>query len=467
MENDSKDVANSISASMKHFEDIKSTVNLQKLVSDLSFGLEIFDFRFMGYDGVIKNSMFKEEIGQINSSNSFKKILQGDIKLKSFFFDERDFVKVMATYYPIYRNNDLIGMIDLSVDVSEYEEMIDLNKKSVLEQRKVDIGNLLKSIEGSIVNNLAVIEEADMDSFLNAHVEFATNIEEISVVNVNNKIIFSSDKKLIGKLSKTTNNTLPGLFTIDGKLIYRTIVKNNTNNTKLILLINAYQYEQNEQELLQTALVTSAIALLFALFIARVMYYSAMEQSRSEKERLEHLVKERTHEIELLSKVDALTGLWNRGYLEEMLDMEFKRARRYKHDISIMVIDLDHFKNVNDTYGHLGGDEVLRQVSSRIKTCVRDTDFVGRYGGEEIVVILPETTIQECESIASKVLKSIAEKPVFFDLESIDVTTSIGISMLDKEHKDQKALFYEADLALYRAKKEGRNRVILFDRRID
>ncbi len=466
MGNNAKHIASSISASIKHFEDIKSTVSLQKLVRDLSFGLEIFDFRFIKYDGIIKNSMFKEEIGKISNSKSFQEILQGEKKLKTFFFEKRDFVKVMAIYYPIYRNKDLVGIIDLSVDIVEYNDMLD-NNKFILEQRKIDILNLLKSIESSIVNNLSVIEETDTDSFLNAHINFTTNIEQILLVDNNtNKIINSSNKGLVATTYEMNNSSL-GLFTIDKKLIYKTVVQNNTNNTKLVLLINAFEYAKNEHKLLQTAITTSAIALLFAFFIAMGVYNSAMRQSRSEKERLEYLVKERTLEIELLSKIDALTGLWNRGYLEEMLEMEFKRAHRYNHDISIMIIDLDFFKKINDTYGHLGGDEVLRIVSNRIIECVRDTDFVGRYGGEEIVVILPETAITGCQNIANKILQSISAKPIKFESDLIDVTASIGISKLKKGHKNQKALFYEADLALYRAKREGRNRVILFDETVE
>jgi len=462
MENNAGHIASSIYTSIKHFKDIKSTVSLQKLVRDLSFGLDIFDFRFIKHDGVIKHSMFKKEIGQVSSSKSFQEILQGEKKLKTFFFEERDFVKVMAIYYPIYRNNDLIGIIDLSVDIVEYNQMPYRNK-FILEQRKIDLLNLLKSIEGSIVNNLSVIEETDTDSFLNAHINFTTNIEQILLVDNNtNKIIHSSNKKLVATIYEM-NNSSSGLFTIDKKLIYKTALQNNTNNTKLVLLINASEYAKNEQKLLQTAIITSVIALLLALFIARGVYYSAMKQSRSEKKRLEYLVKERTLEIELLSKTDSLTGLWNRGYLEEMLEMEFKRAHRYNHDISIMLIDLDHFKKVNDTYGHLCGDDVLREVSNRIKSCVRDTDFVGRYGGEEFVVILPETAISGCKKIANKILKSISDKPIKFESNLITITTSIGISRLKEEHSNQKTLFYEADLALYRAKKEGRNRIILFD----
>lgn len=467
MKSDAGDIVNSISAAMNRFHHVKSTMSLQRLVSDVSFGLEIFEFRYLEPDGIIRNSMFKEEIGSIHSTESFKETMQGDRELKTFFFELRDYVKVMAIYYPIYQKNRLIGMIDLSVDVSEYEEVMDSNVDFVLMRRQVDIMNLLKSIEGSISNSLAVFEETDMYDFLHGYVESAENILQVSLIDQDKKVMISSSSELIGTRLNFKDVPPPELITLDGRAVYRTVAEETLSGiegqTGLMLLIDAAPYVENERKLLQTALITSAIALFFALFIARAIYYSALEQSRSEKERLERLVKERTHEIELLSKTDALTGLWNRGYLEEMLAIEFKRARRFSHDVALMVIDLDHFKRINDTYGHMAGDEVLRQISGRINKYLRETDFVGRFGGEEIVVILPETTSEAAEVIAEGLREVIAAKPVHFESYVIEVTTSIGMSRLNADHDDYKALFAEADEALYDAKSNGRNRVVLYE----
>ncbi len=468
MKNDSDDVVNSISAAMKRFQAIKSTMNLQKLVSDVSLGLEIFEFRYLDTNGTIRNSMFKEEIGEVCSASSFKEILQKKRKLKSFFFEVRDYVDVMAIYYPIYGNGKLIGIIDLSVDISEYKVITGPETDFALMRRKVDILNLLKSIEGSISNILDVSESIDMNSFLYTYVESTLNIIQASLIDVNKKVLYSNNKELIGQ-TLHVDELSPELIVVNGQPVYRSVIKNGLlgdhNDTRLMLLIDALVYTENEHQLLRTALITSAIALLFAFAIARAIYFTALEQSRSEKERLERQVKERTHEIEMLSKTDSLTKLWNRGYLEEMLEMEFKRARRYQHNISILIIDLDLFKQVNDTYGHLAGDEVLRQISHRIKSCLRDTDFVGRYGGEEIVAILPETEQELAQQIADKILKIVADKPVLYEGQSIEITTSIGINYLREEHKDRQELFSEADEALYIAKKSGRNRAILFETR--
>jgi len=463
MQSDAGDIVNSITAAMNRFQEIKSTMNLQSLVNEVSFGLEIFEFRYLEPDGIIRNSMFKQEIGHIHESDSFKKTMQGDMPLGDFFFETRDYVPVMAIYYPIFLKKKLIGMIDLSVDISEYDVAKGIEKDFSLMRRQVDIMNLLKAIEGSIHNSLAIYEETDFFDFLHRYVDSAENILQITIVDPAGEVLMSSTENIIGKQLGPEDLRPPKLIVIEGRPVYRMVAEKksfvNGRDEQLMLLIDAAPYMENEQRLLRTALTTTGIALMFALFIARAIYYSALERSREEKERLERLVKERTHEIELLSKTDALTGLWNRGYLEEMLDMEFKRARRYDHPLAILIVDLDHFKLINDNYGHMAGDEVLRQTSERIKNSIRETDFTGRYGGEEIVVILPETTMEKARAIAEIIRETIAAEPVPSEDNIINVTASIGLSDLREDHDTYQDVFSEADEALYVSKEEGRNRV--------
>ena len=467
MQNNSESISSSVSSAVERFEDIKSTMSLQKLLNDVSFGLEIFEFRFLDPDGTIHNSMFKEEIGKIYDSPSFTKTLLGDSKMKHFFFEVRDYVDVMAIHYPIYTNNDLVGIIDLSVDISEYNVLKNYNEDFSILRRQADILNLLKSIEGSITNSLSVSAKTDMHAFLKAYINSTENILQISLLDTNNIVYTSSSARLVGTILGSDTVSKIGLSTKKGKPIFTTITNSNIfkNNKelKLMLVIDASTYADHEYKLLRTALIVTVITLLFALFITRTIYFSAIKQASKEKERLEHLVKERTRAIEILSKTDALTGLWNRRYLEEMLEMEFKRARRHDHDISIMVIDLDYFKRVNDTYGHMAGDEVLRAISNRIADCLRETDFIGRYGGEELVVILPVTEQDIAKEIANKILLKISEKPVMFESKDINITASIGMSHLRVEHHDHLMVFAEADEALYTAKENGRNRIEIFD----
>jgi len=157
---------------------------------------------------------------------------------------------------------------------------------------------------------------------------------------------------------------------------------------------------------------------------------------------------------------DGLTGVFNRRYLEESLDYEFTRARRYGHPLSVLLLDLDHFKRINDTHGHLAGDEVLRQAARRIASAVRNVDVVGRYGGEEFLVILPETDCDGAHVVAERIRTLIATQPVVYGETAIDISTSIGLATLEAHMAAYTDLVERADTALYQAKRNGRNQVV-------
>jgi diguanylate cyclase (GGDEF)-like protein len=234
-----------------------------------------------------------------------------------------------------------------------------------------------------------------------------------------------------------------------------------------LLLIDATPYAANENRLIFTAIATSAFTILFSLFIAYSIYRFNLNLHRLENVRLGKMVRERTIEIEQLSKIDSLTGLWNRGYLEEMMTTEFKRSKRFEHELTLLILDLDHFKNINDAHGHLGGDEVLREMAKRIKSAVRDTDFIGRYGGEEFVIILSETSLHDGRIVAEKLRTAISDKPVLLDDIEIPVTTSIGVSDLRPLDLNRQQIVERADQALYQSKHNGRNQVSVYVDKID
>ena len=215
--------------------------------------------------------------------------------------------------------------------------------------------------------------------------------------------------------------------------------------------------------LISIAAGTGFLTMMMALFIAYSIYTYNLEQAKKENRRLEQMVAERTREIEILSNTDGLTGLWNRRYLEEILDRECQRAKRYGHDLTILMLDLDHFKHVNDTYGHRGGDEVLRESARRVKTVLRQTDFVGRYGGEEIVVVLTDTNRENALTVAEKIRRTIADTPVVYEGQQIPVTTSIGASSMASANESVHDILERADAALYHSKRDGRNRVTVID----
>ncbi len=162
------------------------------------------------------------------------------------------------------------------------------------------------------------------------------------------------------------------------------------------------------------------------------------------------------------SKCDSLTGLYNRGYFEDSLNGEISRARRYDTEFSILLLDLDDFKRINDSMGHLAGDFVLKKVSNLIKGEKREEDVVARYGGEELVIILPETNKINTIVKAERIRKKIQDMPLVFDGKETQITVSGGVATFPQDALEANALIGCADQALYRAKAEGKNRICLF-----
>jgi diguanylate cyclase (GGDEF)-like protein len=163
--------------------------------------------------------------------------------------------------------------------------------------------------------------------------------------------------------------------------------------------------------------------------------------------------------LRLRAFVDALTGVWNRGALFDLLHREAERARRQREPLSVAMIDIDHFKRVNDSYGHATGDEVLKELCVRLRGGVRPYDALGRYGGEEFVVVFPHTGLEQAATQGERLRQLIEETP--FDLagDPQTITISLGIASLEPDDDTVPALLDRADRALYRAKRAGRNRV--------
>ncbi len=164
-------------------------------------------------------------------------------------------------------------------------------------------------------------------------------------------------------------------------------------------------------------------------------------------------------EIYRLMTVDGLTQVHNKRYFDEMLDRELSRARRYDRSFCLILFDIDHFKQINDTFGHLAGDAVLRQLGTLVRTHVRRDDVVARIGGEEFGVITPEISMTGAMELARK-LNTIVDESVFeFEGTRIDVTISLGVAQWMPEMQSTQAVVQVADDKLYEAKRAGRNRV--------
>ena len=157
-----------------------------------------------------------------------------------------------------------------------------------------------------------------------------------------------------------------------------------------------------------------------------------------------------------LSQLDILTGLANRRYLDEKLREQYALMKRYNNTYSVLMLDIDHFKNVNDTYGHAIGDEVLQLLAQTIKENLRENDFIGRFGGEEFLVTLPSTNITQATQVGEKLRAAIEASP---HPKAGVFTVSVGVAAASPTQKDEKAVVIEADQQLYVAKNAGRNRV--------
>jgi two-component system cell cycle response regulator len=176
---------------------------------------------------------------------------------------------------------------------------------------------------------------------------------------------------------------------------------------------------------------------------------------------LQHNLIRAQEELRFQADHDVLTGIWNRGALLQLLNREIERSARTQAATAVMMVDLDHFKKVNDTYGHLAGDAVLKETTLRMTRAVRLYDLVGRFGGEEFVLVLPDCDVDQVLTTAERIRFAIAAEPVRALGAEIPVTASIGATVASSATISATELLATADTALYQAKNAGRNRTVV------
>lgn len=164
-------------------------------------------------------------------------------------------------------------------------------------------------------------------------------------------------------------------------------------------------------------------------------------------------------QLRTLSKTDFLTSLNNRGSWEEALINEYKRIKRSGHHSTLLMCDIDHFKRVNDTFGHAAGDAVIQQVAAAVKKNLRSTDVAGRYGGEEFAVLLLDTTVEQAMFFAERLRKNVEAMAVEYNQQILRVTVSIGVAEYREDMGEYRDWIEAADKALYQSKAAGRNRI--------
>ncbi|MCU7553008.1 GGDEF domain-containing protein [Alteromonas sp. ASW11-19] len=183
-----------------------------------------------------------------------------------------------------------------------------------------------------------------------------------------------------------------------------------------------------------------------------MLVYDVTDQAMG-KRRVERL----NEELKVMSRVDGLTGLYNRRYWQERFDYTFKLAQRRNKPTTAMMLDIDHFKAVNDTYGHQAGDKVIQALAQVVKNSVRETDLAGRYGGEEFAVILTDSSLDNATKVAERIREQAEALTVEHDGQHIRFTVSLGLAEFNQQHPSSLAWLELADQALYAAKQNGRN----------
>ena len=165
--------------------------------------------------------------------------------------------------------------------------------------------------------------------------------------------------------------------------------------------------------------------------------------------------------LKLQATRDELTGINNRWNFFNKFDEEIKKAKRYKHTLSLMLLDIDHFKNINDTHGHLVGDRLLKTFCLKIEPLLRESDVFARLGGDEFAILMPETTLTQANQVASRIKKTINSAIFSVKGEEIELSSSIGVSMMSGKDIKKNILLERCDIALYKAKYGGRNKVVV------
>ncbi|MCB9703534.1 MAG: GGDEF domain-containing protein [Myxococcales bacterium] len=208
------------------------------------------------------------------------------------------------------------------------------------------------------------------------------------------------------------------------------------------------------------ATLTNQFFLISTMLVTALSQHHRRGIERREFE-AQHTQKRLLAEVQQLATIDALTGLYNRRHFFRLGEDEIDRARRYAHPLSVLMIDIDHFKSINDNHGHSVGDQVIGTIARRLAACLRKSDIAGRYGGEEFAMVLPETDVDNATTIvAERLRQAIDREPIHTSDGPLKVTISVGVAPVAATRQGLLDALSQADAGLYAAKRAGRNRVI-------
>jgi len=166
--------------------------------------------------------------------------------------------------------------------------------------------------------------------------------------------------------------------------------------------------------------------------------------------------------VQTQARTDGLTGLSNHRTFYELLEKELRRCQRYGGQVSTIMVDIDNFKSINDTFGHRAGDAAIKKITTKILTCIRKIDIAARYGGDEFAVILPNSTIEDAKMVAERIVKEVAASPIMWEMNRIQLSVSVGVGQFGSDMTPEQ-ITHCSDKALYEAKQAGKNTFKIFE----
>lgn len=424
--------------------------NYAKALEQLLRGFEIFEETDSVHGkGVILN----------NLGNLYSGIGDDDKKIETYLQAEKI----------LYQVEDTAGIAIISTNLAlAYLEKGDFEKALKYAQQTIDIATeeTMYNLIGSGVNILGRIEllkgnYSKAIDYFNHSFKMAEKSSSKSLAAFVNYNLAQTYEKL-GDDDKAINLLLKGLS------IAEKVEELSALNITYKALSELYKKKKD----FETALVYFEKYFLIEsqfnesynrIEFEKLKFQNEFEKINQEKE----LLQANQEKLNILATIDELTGIYNRRHIFQLAKEELSLSISQKQKISIILIDLDYFKNVNDQYGHLVGDKLLRLIAIFIQEILRDNDIVGRYGGEEFIIVLPKTNLDHVIEIAQRIIKNVNRKTFYIGDHKIKITMSIGISYSTGEPPiELDKLLEQSDIALYEAKNAGRNQYVIYEKKI-
>ena len=418
--------------------------------------------------GLLKNIIPQKEVDEITYklSKEFSEYYEkGDIEgfLKNFKKYQKELKKLMKTQEKEKKSLfSILKREEEKVDKKYKEELIELlNKEEELEKSKKELISIIELF----IDNLKSFFETD--DFLKQKIkQLKAEIHQLET-NENIKRFKSDVKELFVKLGviervlEEEKRELKDIILLLAENLKEFIGSSDEYSKSLDDFVKKIQETDDIDEIkkLKSIILKTTIIVRDKTIQIKEKLNRADEMLKKAKEKMKKLEEEMKKAKEK-ALYDGLTGIYNRAVFNDRIVKEIEKAKREKRPLSFLILDIDHFKKINDTYGHQTGDMVLKILAGQIKKVMRDFDFFARYGGEEFVIILPDTDIETAKKIAERIRKKIENTKFLYKKERIVVTISIGLTHL-KENDTKKTLIERADQALYEAKNLGRNKVVV------